>query len=131
MTGTSQQRIQAECKFDISDLVACLIATEAPTRTIDQIVEIMLGGDQVRHEISTISVLGNKWLYCETPFYTRDYNAVEKLAARRGVVCELEQSGIGYSVAAIHQRTGKRSIAVASLATSAALAAISGISYGV
>jgi hypothetical protein len=131
MSDTAQQGMNVDRKFDSADLVSSLLAMDAPSRSIDQVVEIMLGGDQVRHEIPSISVLGNKWLYSETPFYTRDYKAVEMLAAKLGVISTLEKTGIGYVVTAIHHKSGKRKTASASMATTAALAAICSSSYGV
>lgn len=131
MSDTAQQGMNVDRKFDSADLVSSLLELQKPSRSIDQVVEIMLGGDQVRDKITAMSVLGNKWLFSETPFYTRDNKAVDMLAARRGVIYTLDKTGMGYLATAIHQKSGRRKTASASMATTAALAAICCTSYGV
>jgi len=131
MQNTMTQDALSERKFDLADLVSSLVSLNSPSRAVDQVIEAMLGGDAARSEIAPISVLGNKWLYSETPYYTRDMKSVEGLAARRGVTFSTEKATAGFSATASMPKTGQRRTASSSLATAAAIAAIASLSYGV
>ncbi|WP_315923104.1 hypothetical protein [Mesorhizobium sp. SP-1A] len=131
MQNATIQDTQSERKFDLADLVSSLVSLNSPNRAVDQVVEVMLGGDTARAEIAPISVLGNKWLYSETPYYTRDMKSVEGLAARRGVTFSTERATTGFSATASMPKTGQHRTASSPLATAAAIAAIASLSYGV
>lgn len=116
-------------KFDLADLVSSLLSLKTPSRALDQIVETMLAGNEVRAEISRISVVGNKWLYSSTPYYTRDIKSVEVLAARRGVKYSTQKSDAGFSVSANMPKTGKTVTAASPFEAGAVIAAIAGLSH--
>lgn len=129
MTLAESQNQQGNHKFDLADLVSSLIILKAPNRAVDQIVEAMLAGNNPRNEITQISVVGNKWLYSVTPYYTRDIKSVEVLAARRGVRFFIKKIGAVFSVTATMPKTGKTVTSAAPLEAPAVIAAIAGLSY--
>lgn len=121
-----------DLNFEITDLVAELISLQEPSRSLDQVIDVMIGGNSFREKISLFSVRSNKWLYTETPYYTRDIKSVVCLAAKHGIVILVEKlNAESYMATAMNHSDGKKTTAVASLDTCAAIIAVVSLKYGV
>ncbi len=110
--------------IDIADLIGLLVSLEAPSRDVDNIVEIMVAGEKVLPSASLGAVVSSRWLSGETPRYTAGGQALSVLARRRGCRISCVPSGNGYSSEAWNLRTGVRTSASARLEGAAGIAAI-------
>lgn len=113
--------------LDLGDLVLSLVSLKAPSRSLDHVVEAMLGGDSVRPSIGTAAVTDARWLSAQTPAYTQGGSAVSVLARRRGYRLSVERWGSGTMAEARNIRTGEAAKAIALTEGGAAAAAVASL----
>lgn len=110
--------------MDLAGLVGVLVSLRGPSRTVDQVVEAMLGGPCVVPLVSLSAVISSRWLSDETPAYTSGGGALSVLARRRGCRVRTSMDGSRHRAEATDSATGASAVAHAPTEGGAGLAAI-------
>lgn len=91
----------ATAVMDLADLVSLVVCLDAPSRQVDEVVEVMLGGDKAALEINAAAVISARWLSEEIPTYSAGGRALSVLAHRRRFrIATVEVEGRGWKAEA-------------------------------
>lgn len=110
--------------MDLADLVSVLVSLRSPSRAVDEVVEVMLGGSSVVPVVSRSAVISARWLSGETPAYTAGGGALSVLARRRGYRVHVSREDGRFRAEAWNLATGGSAIAAAATEGGAGIAAI-------
>lgn len=86
--------------IDKSDLLGLVLSMDQPSRALDEVIHLMIGGETIQERVSVSDVLSSKWLSCSVPAYTQNSEEVVRIGKLHGVRFFVEEDHKGFQVQA-------------------------------
>lgn len=97
---------QASDWVDLADLTSLVASLTGPDRTVDLVLDAMLGGTIVLERLTREDIRNMRWLASESPAYTAGGGPLRVLLQRRGYRAATIQSGSAYQTTVTSSSTG-------------------------